>query len=289
SYMKRLNSVHISAEELLVVRSVACMTVAFLLVGWRVTCSPASVKKAGFIIAISSISFYQAIQVWGEVNPVIAIAALIPAMNIYLARRDGLRVPASVYASLVCLVVGVFMALKPWSVHIHVLGAILALICVVVSAIGFDLWGKAPLAVTAPEKCFWLSVWALLFAVLIMAGREFLACMPRAQERISHLGFSVQTFDIAPYRSSTVRETLFWFGGIGAVYLFSTIIPFSRSGKMKTEWASVFIQGATPASMIGAYYLVGERLDVTQRVGVGIALAGAGYLSFRLFRSNEAL
>ncbi len=56
---------------------------------------------------------------------------------------------------------------------------------------------------------------------------------------------------------------------------------------LPTTEASVLAQGETPAVIIGAAILLSEEVGLVQWLGVGIALLGAGYLSYWLSKKSK--
>ncbi|MDO8594149.1 MAG: EamA family transporter [bacterium] len=70
----------------------------------------------------------------------------------------------------------------------------------------------------------------------------------------------------------------------GFVYLLANMIAFEH---LPTNEASVLAQGETPAVILGAYLILGERLSLLQLIGICIALVGAGYLTQWLAKTGQ--
>ena len=255
-----------SAEEILIVRSLACILAAVAIgraAAWR---TRGIVVIAGLLIGASSIGFYRAIASW-SVNPVIVILTLVPVVTMIVTRCRGKHISATAIASLAFLIAGTAWALEPWNKPVQIEGFLWALSCVVLGGIGFDLWGRAPKETTVSEKCFWLSFWTcvLAFVVMKMRGGHF------------HAGRMLEP---------QALRTLAVFVGTVTIYIFFSIVPVSRVGKMNTVTAVVLMQFGTPVVIVGAELFVGEKLLFHQWPGVITAIAGAIFLSIQTLRVN---
>ncbi|MCX6715794.1 MAG: hypothetical protein NT077_02100 [Candidatus Taylorbacteria bacterium] len=269
SLAKILNENGISAEEILVFRSVLCILVALSIAGFGVLKVSFKVMLAGFVMALSGVAFYRAIEVWQSVNSVAVVVAFMPVVNIVIGLFEGKRVSGTVIISMTCLILGVVIALEPWSQPISIPGLLWAISCVIISGIGFEMWGREPETVTISQKCFWLSIWALGMSLAI-------------------IGFSDnETLCLAKYADMRLVKILVAFAIPVTIYLFLSIVPFSRVGKMNVVTATILIQGCTPATLIGSYFLVGERLSLHQWSGVAVALIGASFLSVQTIKTSK--
>jgi drug/metabolite transporter (DMT)-like permease len=81
----------------------------------------------------------------------------------------------------------------------------------------------------------------------------------------------------APIWEPRIALLVFGFAFIGG-FLYWTAYMFAFDNLSTTD-ASILVQGETPAVLLGAYVLLGERLTFVQWIGIGIALYGAWYLS----------
>lgn len=258
-----------SAEELLFVRSLFGLICSYAIAREKVWKTGWRIRLAGVIMASSSLGFYRAVQAW-DINPIMVIIAILPVVNIIIAWIEGRKISPIVYVSFAFLMYGIVTALDPWNQPINTVGLSWALFCVVGGAIGCELWGKASLDTTISEKCFW-------FAVPLLVATPIIVLCTQLPLRIEK------------YYDSRSLWLLFVLGAVnGIVYMYATIAPFSRVGKMNTVTATVLLQVATPCTIIGAYYLTGEVLNSSQWVGVFIALFGATILSVWLTNSSKA-
>ena len=249
-----------SAEELLFVRSFFGLTLSLIIARSRVITTDWRLKLAGVIISFSSIAFYRAIQIW-DINPVMMILTLIPVVNMVSAVITGRKISYIVIISFLILLCGIMMALNPWGQGINVKGLLLALTCVILGGIGYEIWGRVAKETTISEMCFWMALPLTLSTPVIILT--------------SQLPYDIEKF-------SNIRSLwlLLLLGVInGIVYIYANIIPFNRVGKTNTVVATVLLQGGTPCTMIGSYYFVHETLSPSQWSGVAIALIGAAILS----------
>lgn len=249
-----------SPEEILIIRSIFGCLAALTIGGRSIWSADRIVKIAGLIIGCSSLAFYRAIQTW-DVNPVMMVLTFLPIVNIMFALAHGRKLSWIVVGSFFLLIYGVMRTLDPWSQPINVAGLLWALLCVLLGGIGFELWGKASPRTTISDICFWLAFPLLVISTLIV-------CIFQGPLHFEKY--------IEP-RSAFLLISLGVVNGV--VYMYATIAPFSRIGKMDTVVATVLLQGTTPCTIVGAYFLVDERLTGPQWAGVGIALVGAVILS----------
>lgn len=270
SLAKILNA-SFSAEELLSVRSTLCIGVAFCIVGNKVWKVDWKVILSGFIIACSSVAYYRAIEIWRSVNSVTVVIAFMPIVNVVIALIEGKRISPTVIISMTCLMAGVVFALEPWNQPVSGLGLFWSIVCGVMGSIGFEMWGREPESVTVSQKCFWLSISALAVSLVIIRW------------------FDDRPIDLTKYTDPRLAKTMIMFAIPVVVYIFASIIPFSRVGKMNVVTACILIQGATPATIIGSYFLVGETMNVWQVCGLFVALAGAICLSVQIIRAPKVI
>ncbi len=95
------------------------------------------------------------------------------------------------------------------------------------------------------------------------------------------LVLSVQT----PWANALKPELLlsllgFAFVG-GFLYWMANLLAFKN---LPTVEVSVLGQGETPTVILGAYFLLGEKLTLVQWAGVGMSLIGACYLAMWLVK-----
>lgn len=282
SYMNALNARGFSGEELLYIRSLSCMAIALVATRVAVVHMNSPGHKACAVVAASSVLFYEAMAVWMAVNPIIVLISLMPVVNIYLARRDGKKITLVTYGCAALLIAGVAWALDPFSQPLSRPGLILTLACVVVSSVGLDMWSKTDDTVTLWHKGFWLGVYAVAFSVPVMACRHIYHLL--AGEIVTPI-----RVEAAKYSDPDVQKYLWMFAVFAAVYIYSTIMPFTRAGKMDVVHASIMLQGATPASLVGTWFIIGERIALWQIPGVACALLGATLVTVQLIRAPSAV
>ena len=251
---------HFSPEELLFVRSLFGVAAALILVRGAVWKTDRRMVAAGILVGLSSIAFYRAVQAWG-VDPCMVVMSGLPAINVAFAIWRNRRISGVVVSSLICVTIGIVVALEPWKQPISWPGLWYMIGCNVVGGLGFELWGQAPASVSASQKCFWMAV-----PLLVLCPLSFWA--------------TGKHIDVAGYFDPHQVRVLAFFGfACGILYIYATIVPF---GKIETQMVSVLLQGTTPASIIGAYFLAGESLSAFQWSGVAVALAGTIGLSLWL-------
>lgn len=255
-------------EQILIVRSLACVAVALVISRGRAWRSSRRVVIAGFLMAASSVGFFRAIAVW-DINPVMVMLTLIPVGNMLIAVMEGRKIAKTTSFGLALIAAGTACALEPWNRSVNVEGFLWAISCVILSAFGFDQWGKSSEKSTVSETCFWMSFWNVVLAYLTM--------------KILRL-----EFEAARMLEPEALKPLVIFTSTVTIYIFCSIVPFNRVGKMNTVTASILLQVATPVVILGAYFFVGETLLPRQWVGVGCALAGATLLSVQTIRASNA-
>jgi len=94
--------------------------------------------------------------------------------------------------------------------------------------------------------------------------------------------------NFAKYVDPHLLSRLVFFGIVATAYIFCNIIPFDKIGRMHTATAVTLIQGATPATIIGAYFMVGEKMSLPQWIGVGCAMVGAAFLSIQVLSNGKS-
>ncbi len=258
-----------SAEEILFVRSLFCFAVAFAFTGNSALRADWKVKLSGLVIGLSSISFYRALQAW-DVNPVMVVLALMPVINMTIARIEGKKISPIAIISFALLLGGITLALEPWNRPINPSGLFWSLGCVILGGIGTELWAKSPETSTVSEKCFWFAGSLLVVTPLIIY-------------------FTQSSSSVDKYLEP---RSMLWLLNIGVMngilYTFCTMVPFSKVGKMNTVVGTVLLQGSTPANIIGAYLLVGESMTHQQIGGLVLALSGATLLSVWTVKNGKS-
>ena len=131
----------------------------------------------------------------------------------------------------------------------------------IANGILYELFARAK-ETPALLKCFWSMSGMAVFGLVLSAGASWSAAAdPKTLALLAGFAF--------------VGGFLYWL---------ANLLAFEN---LPTAEASVLAQGETPAVIIGAGLLLGERLTIVQGVGVAIALCGAWYLS-RWLSKQEA-
>lgn len=213
--------------------------------------------KYTYLIALTlpfaTLGLFQGIRHWGA-GPTIIIITATPLVNLVIGALSGRRISPTSIVGLMLVLGGVILA--RWGGHFQWEGFIWTVFATIANGILYEFFSRAEKGTRkiAFRKCFWGSVGMGIVGTVFSLNATWL---PIAEPRviISILGFA--------------------FVG-GFLYWISNLITFEN---LPTTEASILAQGETPAVIIGAWLLLGERLTFVQWVGVSIALFGAWYLS----------
>ena len=268
--MNILNTEGVSAYEILIVRSLPCIGIAFAL-GMSFKPQSWTVLVSGALIAIASIGFYSAVECWKVVNPVMILITLMPLANIAIARLYKRRVSVTTALSALVLIAGVTQALdysgSAWSWS----GFGWAMVSMASAAVGFEMWGRMPRSVTVLEKIAWLSIICLVMSLAFLA--------PHLRE-----------LDLTKYGRMDIQFHLFGCFMLPAVgFIYTSCVPFSDVGRMDVVTASILLQGATPATVVATMFLTHERLTLSQMIGLALALAAAAVVTRQLLRPSKII
>lgn len=201
----------------------------------------------GMCFALASLGLYRGIRTW-EVSRTITVVTLTPVLNFLLVAGRGKPVPLAVLLSLMLILLGVFLALRskerPFAPAV---GLAWSLFGVVMNGLFYEFAGYT---VTPPlQTCFWQAIW------LVAVG------------------------GLGSWRTSLQLKLVvvcFALTG-GFLYFLANLVAFAN---LSPVIAAVLVQGETPAVILMARVLLGERLSRVQWLGVAIVLLGAGYLSY---------
>ncbi len=215
---------------------------------------------SGVGFAFGCLGLYHGIR---EIGPSLAIIIITtaPVVNFLFAWGRGRQVSLTAISSLMVMLAGVVFTLHPWGNNtILSFKGVAWTICGAISgALYYEALSKAK--GTRLNRCFWQALVVALIAI--------------SANLIS--GSVVQVPDF----KTTILLVAFALTG-GFLYFIANIEAIDN---LPTEVASVLAQGETPAIIIMAGVLLGEKLNFSQWFGVAIALFGAGYLS--LWISNQ--
>ncbi|MFA6432226.1 MAG: hypothetical protein WCV82_00160 [Candidatus Paceibacterota bacterium] len=252
-------------EEMLFVRSACVAAAAYAIALGKVYPVNWKIFWAGLLLGLSSICFFRALQAW-RVNPVVVMLTLVPAVNIAISFLDGHKPSKTVILSAACLILGCAISVAPSNGSFSLSGLAWSIACILTSAWGFDLWGKCPESTTVSEKCFWYGVSATILA-----------------------GISVYSLGLplSPIKFAAIPAvTLLLFCGMSVLYMYASIIPFDKLGKMDTARASTLLYSSTPISILGAWLINHEEMALWRLPGVALATLGAIWLTKETLGKN---
>lgn len=248
----------LSAAQLMVFRGYIVALFALALLRGHVV---VGVDKYTYFLAatlpFATFGLFQGIKYWGA-GPTIVVITATPLVNFAIGYATGRRVSRAAVLGLALLVAGVVMA--RWGGHFDLRGALWTAFGTVANGVLYEF-----LARTKSEKlkvCFWGSVGMGTFGVLASLHADWTS--------------------VSDFRVMSVVLLFVLVGGF--LYWIANLVAFSN---LQTIEASVLAQGETPAVIIGAVLILGERLTLVQWVGVAIALFGACYLSYRLAKEAK--
>lgn len=139
-----------------------------------------------------------------------------------------------------------------WDGHFQWAGFAWSLFGTIMNGVLYEWFSRAK--ATQLQKCFWGSMGMGTLGLMLSANASWASI---AEPKLFMLVVG------------------FVFVG-GFLYWIVNLLAFEN---LPTNEASVLAQGETPAVIIGASLLLGERLTPVQWIGVAVALFGAWYLS----------
>lgn len=204
-----------------------------------------------FLFSTATVPFYYGIRAWGA-GPSLVVLTGTPLVNI-AAKLIWHKQPVAprVFICLLFLAVGVVIALDPFSAAFSLRGFLLSVTATILVGLAFEVL-SAKKNVDPYNKSFWLGMVTVFIGIVVTlsAGR-----FPFAEEvwTVERIGLLV-TFGLTA----------------GFLYYLCNIIAFEH---LKTEVASLLAMAETPAVILGAWFMLGEKLAPVQVVGVAIALS----------------
>lgn len=211
-----------------------------------------TVWMVGFalIFSTATVPFYSAIREWGA-GPSLVVLTATPTVNItakLLWHKKS--VAPRVFVCLLFLMLGVVIALNPFSATFNSLGLFYSVLATILVGIAFEVLG-ATKNVDPYSKSLWLGLITIGIGLVVTAatGRVPFAEAVWTPQHTALLAF-------------------FGFTG-GFLYYVFNIIAFER---LPTEVASILAMLETPVVLIGARVILGEQFGPVQAVGVAIAL-----------------
>jgi drug/metabolite transporter (DMT)-like permease len=250
----------LSPGQLLVVRGYVTAAVILLLARTKVFRADRMTLLMGACVPFASLGLFMGIREWGAA-PTIVVITLTPVVNFAAAWLRGKKIGKATVISLAVLLTGVALACgKPDTFSLK--GLLWSLLASFMSGVTYELLARAKSG--AYEKCFWGSVG--IGSIGLFAG--------------------IETSWLTIARDIDLVAMLLCFALVGGfLYWIANVVAFAN---LPTESASVLAQAETPAVILMAHAILGERLSPIQWVGVIIALAGAGYLSYWLSKKDPS-
>lgn len=241
-------------EQLMFIRGLMTAMFAILIVKGRVFPTNRYTILSGLGFAFGCLGLYHGIRELGPSMAIIIITTA-PVVNFLIAWIRGRHVSLAAIASLTLMIGGVMFALHPWSSNttLTVRGVAWSIFGTISGALYYEALSKAK--GDRLVRCFWQATIVSLVALFgtLISKPEII--VPDFKTNLLLLAFALMG---------------------GFLYFLANIEAFDN---LPTEIASVLAQGETPAVIIMAGVLIGEKLNLSQWLGVGVALFGAGYLS----------
>ncbi len=243
-------------EMLLIVRGSAIAIACFLCRKFAREKTDKYVILAGLLFTVSSITFFQAVNVWAP-NPVIIVVTLTPLVNFAIALRQRTKIPVMAYISLLCIIVGEWWALDLSKQSLNVYGFILSIFTALTAGLGLDCWSKTSNKLIGRMR--WYAAFLIPCALLVLLGT------PGKIELIPP--------------GVTLREALYVFSVIGTVggvaYIYCASVTTQH---LPITSASILLQGETPAVIVGTWFFMKHTISLSQGFGVAVMLFGISVL-----------
>ena len=214
------------------------------------------VDKYTFLIALvlpfATLCLFEGIRNWG-VGPTIIVIIATPLVNLAIGLFSGRQVSRASIIGLVLMLGGVVLA--RWGGYFEWPGFLWSLAGTILNGILYELFSRAK--ASSLEKCFWASVGMMTFGFIFTL--------------ILNVGVSW-----SPIFEPRILALVLGFAFVGGfLYWVTNMLAFEN---LPTIEVSILAQGETPAVIIGAYFLLGERLTLIQWTGVAISLWGAYFI-----------
>ncbi|MDR0860129.1 MAG: DMT family transporter [Candidatus Peribacteria bacterium] len=201
------------------------------------------------ILPLATLGLFEGIRNWGA-GPTIIIITATPLVNVIIGAFTGRKISLASIIGLVLILGGVILA--RWGGNFNWTGFAWSLFGTLMNGILYECFARAkakPL-----QKCFYSSMGMGIVGTLLSIGSSWSA-ISEPKVALVILGFA-------------------FIGGF--LYWIANLVAFEN---LPTTEASILAQGETPAVILGATLLLGERLSLVQWTGVVIALYGAWHLS----------
>lgn len=244
-------------EQLMVFRGF--MTAAMAFIGLRGVVG--RVDKYTWLIAFTlpfaTLGLFEGIRHWGA-GPTIIIVTATPLVNLVISFFLRRRISGASLIGLVLVLGGVLLARHGGSFKWA--GFAWSIFGTIMNGILYEFFARAK--ASSLQKCFYACMGMGTLGLLLSVG--------------------------TPWADIMDVKLLVLLGGFalvgGFLYWLANMIAFEN---LPTTEASILAQGETPAVIVGAYFLLGERLTPVQWLGVVISLLGAWYLTRWLSKQPE--
>lgn len=239
----------LTTPELMIVRGGVTAAIVLPLF-WRHIAKPSKhIVLFSLLFAVATLALYAGIRTWGA-SPTLVVITATPVVNIAAKIWRGQKVEHRVYICLAFLIVGVSIALNPFQAAFNTFGLLLSVVATIIAGLAFEVLSTEK-GVDPYNKSFWLAVITIGIGTLVS-----IAC--------GRLPFNQEVWNV--WRTLA----LIGFGATGGfLYYLSNIVAFE---KLKTEVASTLAMAETPAVIVGAWLMLGEKLTFVQWTGVLLAL-----------------
>lgn len=245
-----------TVPQLMVFRGFLTALMAFVILHGRIGKVDKCTFAIAFVLPCATLGLYNGIRLWGA-GPTIIIICATPVINLIIGFFLGRKVSLASIIGFIFVIGGVVLANKggefKWD------GFLWATFAMIMNGILYELFARAkakPL-----QKCFYACMGMGTLGLVLSLKADW----PQVFQ--FHVAFMVVGFAFV--------------GGL--LYWLSNLVAFEN---LPTVDASVLVQGETPAVIIGAAILLGERFTFSQWMGVIVALVGACYLSYWLAKQK---
>lgn len=242
--------------QLMVVRGFATAAIALAIMRGALGKANVYTYLIGITLPFATLGLFEGVRGWGA-GPTIVVITLAPMVNMLFALHAGRRPSKALVVGFALLITGVSVTCKLGA--FHWVGLSWSLLGAVMCGFAYECIVRSN--GNALSKCFWGSVGMGLLGVALSLGHSWSPLMEP---------------------NTAILLASFAFVG-GFLYWVANLVAFAN---LPTTEASVLAQGETPAVIIGAYIITGERLTTGQWAGVAIALFGAGYLSYSMAKQK---
>ena len=247
----------VTPEQLLAVRGL--LPAAFVLFVFRYELFEIDryTLAIGITIPFASLGLFKGVREWGA-NPTLIVIAATPVVNFFFSFLQRKSVRRQEVIGFLGIMVGVVVAM--WGRYPLNEGCLWAVFGTVMNGILYEFFARAK----SDKWCryFWASLGIGLLGL------------------VTSLDHSWRPIFLKEWMAAVIAAFAFVHG---FVYWIGNIVAFE---KLPKDAASVLVQGETPAVIVMAWVLLGEKLAPYQWAGVVLSLVGASYLMVWLGREE---